>query len=160
MLPSGPTPILAWTMPGLTPAGAPRRFALVPGAPAPTAASDLRVVKTDQGITVSTSYFEVTHPRRGGGGFPRDVRLRVSGNRDSELHFLDRLFRRDPNSKPEARSPKLETRNKLERRQTQEKRQNSRTSVFFFVWISCFEFVSSFGFRVSSFALSSLTPAG
>lgn len=92
---SGATPVLAWVMPGITAAGAPRRFSLVPGTPGPALAGDLRLTQTDQAITVSTSYFEVTHPRRGGGGFPRQVQFRVSGNGDPELHYLDRLFRRD-----------------------------------------------------------------
>lgn len=91
--PSGPEPVLAWVMPGVTPAGATRRFAVAAGAPPPPAAGDLRVQQTDQAILVSNAYFEVSHPRRGGGGFPREIRFRVSGNRDPELHFLDRLFR-------------------------------------------------------------------
>lgn len=90
---SGSTPVLAWVMPGITPSGAPRRFTAMPGAPVPAAGSDLAVTQTDTTITISNAYFEVTHPRRGGGGFPGNVLFRVSGNRDTELFFLDRLHR-------------------------------------------------------------------
>ena len=90
---SGPTPVLAWVMPGITPSGAPRRFTVVPGPAAPASVSDLAVTQTDTAITASNAYFEVTHPRRGGGGFPGNVLFRVSGNRDTELFFLDRLHR-------------------------------------------------------------------
>jgi hypothetical protein len=91
---SGATPVLAWVMPGVTPPGAVRRFAMVPGQPAVPTAGDLRVTLTPAAITLSTAYFEVTHPRRGGGGFPRQVGFRISGNRDAELFYMDRLFRR------------------------------------------------------------------
>jgi hypothetical protein len=92
---TGATPVLAWVMPGITLPGAVRRFVALPGQPAAGAAGDLRVSQTDAAITVANAYFEVTHRRRGGGGFPREIAFRISGNRDAELFFLDRLFRRD-----------------------------------------------------------------
>lgn len=90
---SGPTPVLSWVMPGLTGPGLPRRFALRRGEPAAAASGDLQVRETEAGITVGNAYFEVTHPRRGGGGFPGQVRFRVSGQRDPDLYFLDRVHR-------------------------------------------------------------------
>jgi hypothetical protein len=90
---SGAAPVLAWVMPGITLPGGVRRFAAVPGQPAVASSGDLRVGQTAAAITIANAYFEVTQPRRGGGGFPRNVAFRVSGNRDAEVFFLDRLFR-------------------------------------------------------------------
>jgi len=90
---SGPAPVLAWVMPGITPPGAARRFVAVPGTPPTVSAGDLRVTQTDTTLTIANAYFEVTHRRQGGGGFPENVLFRVSGNRDAELFFLDRLHR-------------------------------------------------------------------
>ncbi|MBN2449099.1 MAG: hypothetical protein JXR77_01840 [Lentisphaeria bacterium] len=92
---SGATPVLCWILPGITPPGAVRRFAMAPGVPEAVAQTDLEAEASDGSIRIRNSYFEVTHPRRGGGGFPRQILFRLSGRRDSRLYFLDRLYRRD-----------------------------------------------------------------
>jgi hypothetical protein len=90
---TGASPVLAWVMPGITLPGSVRRFTAVPGQPGAAGDGDLRVSQSSAGITLGNAYFAVTHPRRGGGGFPREISFRISGNRDAELFFLDRLFR-------------------------------------------------------------------
>jgi len=94
---SGEKPVLAWVTPGITDPGALRRFAFLPkqdlpDEPAP--GTDLTVEVTDTHIVVANTYFEVRHPRKGGGGFPDRIVFRLSGHQEDKFRFLDRLYRR------------------------------------------------------------------
>ncbi len=90
-------PVLSWLPQGITSAGTVRRFAAVSkGAPgAPQAISDLVLEETETHITVFNTYFAVRHPRRGHGGFPDRIRFRLSGNEESRLSFINRLYSRE-----------------------------------------------------------------
>lgn len=90
-------PVLAWILPGITTPGATRRFAaLADTAPPPTeSVTDLSVTTTEKAIVVSNSYCAVQHPLRGNGGFPKRVVYQLSGHEESNLMFLDRLYRRE-----------------------------------------------------------------
>lgn len=92
---SGETAELVCLLPGITDIGATRRFLVVDGAEPAPVASDLSVEETEDGLVVRNSYFEVRHPRRGGGGLPVGVRFRVSGREDPDLYLLDRIYRRE-----------------------------------------------------------------
>ncbi len=94
---SGPEPVLVWLLPGITTAGSVRRLKTVPeedAPPLPSADRDLHVTVSDKTIGIRNTYLGVEHPRRGGGGFPKNMTFALSGNRDGALHFLDRLYRR------------------------------------------------------------------
>ena len=89
-------PVLSWVCPGVTPAGAVRRFASLPASAVPERAatgSDLTVAVNRTHIAVRNTYFEVHHPLQGGGGFPDRVEFRLSGTVEDKLVFLDRLYR-------------------------------------------------------------------
>jgi hypothetical protein len=92
---SGDTPQLVCMLPGLTEAGAQRRFLVVPERNAPDAGSDLDVQETDKEWIVRNSYYEVHHPKQGGGGLPKGIRFRLSGSADPDLYLLDRIYRRE-----------------------------------------------------------------
>ena len=87
--------VFTWLPPGITPAGTRRRFALVEGEAQAEGASDLEVKETDTHIVISNSYFRVFHPREGHGGFPDKVVFRLSGNEETRMSVLARLFSRE-----------------------------------------------------------------
>jgi len=92
---SGQTPELVCMLPGITEAGATRRLLVVPNqAPVP-AATDLTVETAEKELVIRNSYFEIRHPRQGGGGLPSGVRFRLSGRADPDLYLLDRIYRRE-----------------------------------------------------------------
>jgi len=91
-------PVLAFVLPEVLSPGETRTLRFV--APdttssAPGVTSDLEVEETPHAIIVRNTYFELRHPRKGGGGFPGRVRFRLSGSEDSALFFLDRLYSRE-----------------------------------------------------------------
>ena len=56
---------------------------------------DLECREQDDFITISNSYFQLRHPVRGDGGFPRDIQYRESGYKDPGIEFYDRLYHPD-----------------------------------------------------------------
>ena len=57
--------------------------------------TDSVLCRTEAGrIRVRTSFFEVTHPQKGGGGLPREVAFLHSGHVDKELFLFDRVYQR------------------------------------------------------------------
>ncbi|NOY80602.1 MAG: hypothetical protein GXP31_06310 [Kiritimatiellaeota bacterium] len=90
-------PLLTFVLPGVVAPGEVRtlRFAATDKAPVAAALdTDLEVEETADAIVVRNTYFELQHPRKGGGGFPGHVRFRLSGTQDDAVFFLDRLFSR------------------------------------------------------------------
>ena len=85
---------LVLMLPGVTVAGAQRRFVAVPGEAAP-AESDLTLEETEKEVVIRNSYFEIRHPKRGGGGLPKGVHFQLSGRTDPDLHLLDRIYHRE-----------------------------------------------------------------
>lgn len=96
---SGSSPVLVWLLSGITDSGQTRLFAFekaAAGLTEPAAdASDLSVNCTDTDIEITNTYYSLAIPRKGGGGFPRKFVFRLSGNSDPELHFLDRIYRKE-----------------------------------------------------------------
>ncbi len=90
---SGEAPVLVWFLAGRTARDAVRTFALVPRRVEVTLASDLSASKDEEALTLGNSYYRLTQPARGGGGFPRDITFAQSGIADPDLHFLDRIVR-------------------------------------------------------------------
>ncbi|HRR32533.1 MAG TPA: DUF6259 domain-containing protein [Kiritimatiellia bacterium] len=93
---SGETPVLVWQMPGTTAPDAVRRFVWrADQASCTTPGGDLVVSVEDSRILIANSFFKLTHPVRGRGGFPQDVEYVRSGHADRDLYFLDRIVRKD-----------------------------------------------------------------
>lgn len=92
---SGETAELLCLLPGITASGATRRFLVMDGTAPAAVTSDLVVEENEDSLIVRNSYFQLRHPRRGGGGLPRGVRFQVSGREDSDLYLLDRIYRRE-----------------------------------------------------------------
>jgi len=57
--------------------------------------TDLWACETDGGLQVRNTYFTVTHPTRGQGGFPTKIRFNLSGAEDTRFVFEDRLFAKE-----------------------------------------------------------------
>ncbi|MGQ9731233.1 MAG: DUF6259 domain-containing protein [Candidatus Zipacnadales bacterium] len=49
-------------------------------------------VRANGGISIDNVYFGISHPPKGGGGFPTEIRFNISGNVDQGFTFEDRLF--------------------------------------------------------------------
>ncbi len=90
---SGERPVLFWLLDGMTAPGAVRRFAWVPKTTEPGVASDLKVTADASSIAIANSFYRLSQPVRGGGGFPRDITFVHSGHADPQLFFLDRVVR-------------------------------------------------------------------
>lgn len=88
---SGARPVLSWTMPGVMKPYAVRTFKIGAGEPV-LHRTDLSCEETNGVIRIRGRFFELEHPRKGGGGFPRNVHYRCSGYTDREMFFLDRVF--------------------------------------------------------------------
>ena len=89
----GELPVLVWLLADKTAPGAVRRFAWVPKTIDRVFAGDLSVTSDAATIAISNSYFRLSQPVRGGGGFPRDITFVQSGHSDPQLYFLDRIVR-------------------------------------------------------------------
>ncbi len=90
-------PRLTFALPGVIEPGEVRTLRFMapdkaPAAPAPD--TDLEVEETPDVVVVRNTFFELRHPRKGGGGFPGRVRFRLSGTEDDAVYFLDRLYSR------------------------------------------------------------------
>jgi len=93
---SGEAPVLVWQMPGTTAANTMRHFAWRTGQTfRAEPVSDLSISADNTRIAVANGYFRLAHPVRGNGGFPQDIEYVRSGHADPELHFLDRLVRKN-----------------------------------------------------------------
>lgn len=90
---SGMAPELVWFLSGKTAPGAVRTFAVVPKRVEAALAGDLFCSDAGDSVTVENSFFRLSQPTHGGGGFPRDVAFIQSGSGDPCLYFLDRIVR-------------------------------------------------------------------
>ncbi|HIE51165.1 MAG TPA: hypothetical protein EYP85_05355 [Armatimonadetes bacterium] len=96
---------LLFLLPGLTETGATRYFAVTEGQTSESRSpgsgqrearieTDLQIAETEEAIRVRNTYFTLTHPKRGHGGFPTFVRFNLSGTEETRFVFEDRLFER------------------------------------------------------------------
>ena len=92
---SGELPVISWLMPGITEAGAVRRFQIKKPEKQLDAQTDLTCEIRDGNIVISTTYFQLEHPLKGHGGMPQNIRYGSSGYTDTKAHLLDRVFNRD-----------------------------------------------------------------
>ena len=97
---SGKQPVVTWLMPGITEAGAVRRFEFkaTDKLSELNLETDLTCEERDGKIVIGTTYFQLEHPLKGHGGMPQNIRYCSSGYTDTKAHLLDRVFNRETHS--------------------------------------------------------------